>query len=343
MTTNIIEIAKQAGVSIATVSRALNNTGAIRDETRQKILKISRELNYKPNPIARGLSRKRTDTIGVILPELVDEFFMDIIHGIDEEAYRTNKFVLISSSHDQRNIIETLLEFMGSGRTDGVILMVPQLHRETAELIRQSRRPVILLNVCSDLKDVISFNIDNYQGAFTITEHLIKHNYQKIGMILGPDGNCDAEERLRGYQEALTQFGLPFDKNFMVSGDFTVRSGYYGFNRLINQKIKPDAVFAANDMMAVGIYEAARTAGMKIPQDIAVVGFDNIYMSRLLQPRLTTVHVPIQELGSRAIRYLFKMISGEIDPKMPHREVLTTGLVIGGSCGCLYQSGHNLF
>ena len=138
MNTNIVEIAKKAGVSIATVSRALNNNDSVRESTRDNILSIARQLNYKPNPIARGLSRKKTDTIGVILPELVDEFFMDIIRGIDEEAYRNKKFVMISSSHGERNIIETLLEFMGSGRVDGVIMMVPQLHHEAAELIRKS-------------------------------------------------------------------------------------------------------------------------------------------------------------------------------------------------------------
>ena len=343
MNTTIVEIAEKAGVSIATVSRALNKNGSVRESTRENILSIARELNYKPNPIARGLSRKKTDTIGVILPELIDEFFMDIIRGIDEEAYRANKFVMISSSHGERNIIETLLEFMGSGRVDGVILMVPKLHYEAAELIRKSKRPVILLNICKDLQDVISFNIDNYQGAFTMTEHLIKHGYQRIGMILGSTGNCDAEERYRGYQEALTKYGLKLDKNIIIPGDFTVRSGYYGFLRLNSLKIKPDAVFAANDMMAVGIYEAARSVGINIPEDMAVAGFDDIYLSRLLQPRLTTVHVPIQELGSRAIQYLFKLIYGEADQKMPYREELATGLVVGGSCGCNQKSGNHLF
>jgi LacI family transcriptional regulator len=343
LSTNIIEIAKQAGVSIATVSRALNNTGSIREKTRQKILNISRELNYKPNPIARGLSRKRTDTIGVILPELGDEFFMDITHGIDEEAYRAKKYVLISSSHSQRNVIETLLEFMVSGRVDGVILMVPQLHKEAAELIRKSKHPLVMLNVCREIEDVVSFNIDNYQGAFTMTEHLVKHQYNKIAMIQGYPGNCDAEDRFLGYKDALEQNGRDFEEDLVIQGDFTIRSGYYGFIRLMSQKKKPDAVFAANDMMAIGIYEAARTSGIKIPDDVSVAGFDDINLSRLLLPRLTTVHVPIQELGSRAIQYLIKMIKGEVDPKMPHREELTTGLVIGGSCGCPYQSGHNLF
>ncbi|MEJ2635410.1 MAG: LacI family DNA-binding transcriptional regulator [Calditrichia bacterium] len=343
MSTNIIEIAKRAGVSIATVSRALNNNGPVREETRQKILQISRDLNYKPNPIARGLSRKRTDTIGVILPELVDEFFMDIIRGIDEEAYRANKYVLVSSSHSQRDVIETFLEFMVSGRVDGVILMIPHLHEEAAELIRKSKHPLVMLNVGRENKDVVSFNIDNYQGAYAITRHLIEHQNERIAMIKGYPGNCDAEGRLMGYRDALDHSGIALDEDLVVQGDFTVRSGYDGFRQLMSRNKKPDAIFAANDMMALGIYEAARISGIRIPDDISVAGFDDIFLSRLLLPRLTTVHAPIQELGIRAIQYLFKIIDGEVDPKTPHREELSTSLIIGGSCGCPHQSGHNLF
>lgn len=343
MSINIVDIAKQAGVSIATVSRALNNNGSVRAETRQKILQIANELNYKPNPIARSLSRKRTDTIGVILPELVDEFFMEIIRGIDQEAYKSGQYIVVSSSHSQRNIVETLLEFMSSGRVDGVILMAPQFHNEIAELIQKSKKPVVLVNVCREMKKVVSFNINNYQGAFAITEHLIKHGYQKIGMILGPEGNCDAQERYRGFKDALVHHGLKFRKERTVQGDFSVRSGYYGFVRLMSQQQKPQAIFAANDMMAVGVYEAARESNIRIPQDVAVVGFDDIYLSRLLNPRLTTVHVPISELGSKAIQYLFRMVNQEVDANTPYREELTTGLVIGGSCGCNAPIIPNLF
>ncbi len=340
MNTNIVQIAKRAGVSIATVSRALNNNNSVRPETRRRILQIADELNYKPNPIARSLSKKRTDTIGVILPELVDEFFMEIIRGIDEEAYRSNRYVMVSSSHSQRNIVETLLEFMASGRVDGVILMAPQLHTEAVELIQKSQKPVVLVNVCEELNNVVSFNVNNQQGAFVIVEHLIEHGYQKIGMIQGAQGNCDAEERFRGFQNALKRHGLSCTSELIVQGDFTARSGFYGFSRLMSQRHKPEAIFAANDMMAVGMFESARSSAIQIPQDVAIVGFDDIYLSRLLQPRLTTVHVPIAELGSKAVRYLFQMINGEIDPQQPHREELTTGLVVGGSCGCPNPTSH---
>ncbi len=338
MDINIIEIARRAGVSTATVSRALNNNGPVREETRQKVLQIARELNYKPNPIARSLSRKQTDTIGVILPELVDEFFMEIIRGIDETAYRANRYVMLSSFHSQRNIVETLLEFMGSGRVDGVILMAPQMQTELSSLLQKSKKPVVLLNVSKTIEDSVCFNIDNYHGAFSITRHLIDHGYQRIGMIQGPEGNCDAEERFRGFSDALSKHNLPVENSLIVQGDFAAKSGYYGFGRLMNQEQKPDAIFAANDMMAVGCFEAAKSSNIKIPDDVAIVGFDDIYLGRLLSPQLTTVHVPISELGSKAIHYLLRMINGEVDSDQPYREELSTGLVIGGSCGCNHYS-----
>jgi len=343
MNTNIVEIAKKAGVSTATVSRALNNNGAVRDKTRQKILRIAEELHYKPNPIARSLSRKKTDTIGVILPELIDEFFMEIIRGLDEEAYRTNHYIIVSSSHSQRNIIETLLEFMASGRVDGVVLMAPQLQAAAFELLGKSKKPVVLLNVNNCFDEGVSFNINNFQGAYSIVEHVINHGYKKVAMILGPEGNCDAEARYEGCKQALQNNNIQLDNDLIVRGDFKSPSGYYGFLRLISQKNKPEVIFAANDMMAVGVYEAARNSNIKIPEDIAVVGFDDIFLSRILQPRLTTVHVPIAELGSKAIRYLFGMINGEIDIKKSHREELSTGLVIGKSCGCQSTVTSSIF
>lgn len=339
MKTTINEIARRAGVSIATVSRAFNPNGSIHPVTRRTILQIAEEMHYKPNPSARSLTRRRTDTIGVILPELVDEFFSEIIRGIDEEAYKSAHYILVASSHSQRNILETTLEFMFSGRVDGVILMIPQPINEISNLISRSKRPVVLLNAPKSFNHVVSFNINNYQGAFSVVEHLIKHGYKHIGIIQGPEGNCDSEERYRGFCDALEQYGLSLNDDFVLRGDFTSRSGYYSFIRLMSQNKKPEAIFASNDMMALGIYEAAKTSGIKIPQDVAVVGFDDIFSSRLLQPRLTTVHVPISELGSSAVRYLFKMINKEVDPAHIGRNELTTGLVIGGSCGC--PSSHS--
>jgi LacI family transcriptional regulator len=331
---DIHEIARRAKVSIATVSRAMNNPELVREETRQRVLKIAQELDYIPNPVARGLSKRQTDTIGVILPELMDEFFMRIIHSIDEEAYKNNRYVMVSSSHSERNIVATLMEFMGSGRVDGVIVMAPLINDVLPNIIRKSRRPVVMLNNIKDMDDVVRFYINNYRGAFSITEHLIEHGYKNIGIIQGPEGNCEAEERFLGFKDALLKNKLSIQDSFFVPGGFTEKSGYYGFTRLMNQNRKPEAIFAANDMMAVGAYKAAMSLKIRIPKDVAIVGFDNIYLSTFLVPRLTTVHVPVIELGTKAVRYLIQMINKEVDPEIRHHEEISTGLVIGGSCGC---------
>jgi len=342
MHVNIHEIAKRSGFSIATVSRVMNKQRPVKDQTRNKILQIAREMNYRPHPIARSLSRKQTDTIGVILPELVGEFFMDIISGIDEVAHRYNRFILISSSYSQRNVIETSLEFMNSGRVDGVILMAPGLQQEITEIYKVSRRPVVFLNCYPVAENVVSFSINNFQGATSIVEHLIEHGYKKIGMIKGPEDNVDAQDRFKGFKTTLKRNKIEFDSSYLISGDFSIKSGFYGFSRLMSQRDKPEAIFTANDMMAIGAYEAAAHFGLKIPEDIAVVGFDDIFLSRLLIPRLTTVHVPIIELGSKAMQYLLNMIDGTVNRKQAYREELTTGLVIGGSCGCKISHSNDI-
>lgn len=340
---NIHEVAKLAGVSIATVSRAFNNSKLIRGDTKSRILRIAEEIDYKPSPLARGLSTRMTDTIGVIIPDISGEFFTDIIHGIDEEAHRWNKFIIVASSHSQRNAVETLIDFMSSGRVDGVIMMAPQIHKEVPEIIAKSKRPVVLINSLNDIDEAVSISIDNYQGTVANIEHLLEHGFKRIAIIKGPKDNCDAEERYLGYQDTLEKHGIEINPNWVVDGDFTVRSGYYGFMRLMTLAEKPEAILAANDMMALGVYEGAKVLKVKIPQDIAVTGFDDIYLSRLLTPRLTTVHAPIEELGSKAVRYLLKLIEGEVNPLDAYHEKLSTGLIIGGSCGCTSASPSPLF
>ncbi|GMU88684.1 MAG: LacI family transcriptional regulator [Chlorobiota bacterium] len=340
---NIHEVAKLAGVSIATVSRAFNNSKLIKGDTKSRILRIAEEIDYKPSPLARGLSTRMTDTIGVIIPDITGEFFTDIIHGIDEEAHRWNKFIIVASSHSQRNAVETLIDFMSSGRVDGVIMMAPQIHKEVPEIISKSKRPVVLINSLNDIDEAVSISIDNYQGTVANVEHLLEHGFKRIAIIKGPKDNCDAEERFLGYQDTLEKHGIEINPNWVVDGDFTVRSGYYGFMRLMTLAERPEAIFATNDMMALGVYEGAKVLKVRIPQDIAVTGFDDIYLSRLLTPRLTTVHAPIEELGSKAVRYLLKLIDGEVNPLEAYHEKLSTGLIIGGSCGCTSASPSPLF
>ncbi len=333
MKVDINEVARKSGVSIATVSRVFNGSDLVKKETKQKILKIADELNYIPNPIARSLSKRSTDTIGVILPDLVGEFFMEVISGIDKEAYKHNWYVTVSSSHNKRDIVETLIQFMGSGRVDGVILMAPQMHKEIYEMIKKSSRPIVLLNAFSDLKNVVNFKINNFQGAYDMVQHLIKkHKYKKIAFIQGPSDNSDAVERFQGYYQALIDHKKKVNESMIIPGDFSVEAGNKGLRDLMKLKYKPDAIFASNDMMAVGAYKAAHELKISIPGDVAIVGFDDIYLSQFLNPRLTTVHVPMEDLGGKAVKYLLGIINGTSIKK--YVESLNTKLVIGDSCGC---------
>lgn len=341
MSVSIVEIAKRAGVSVATVSRALNNKGPVSEKTRERIQLIAGQLNYKPNVSARGLLLHKTETIGLILPELADEFFMDILRGVDEAASRSGYYVMISSSHSRRDMVETMLEFMSSGRVDGVILMAPMLHGDLKDIILRSGRPIVLLNNYDQIQNSVCVNIKNYQGAFSMTEHLIKLGHKRIALIKGPEGNSDAHQRLQGYLEAMGKHSISIDPDLIISGDFSSKSGYFAFMRLMNEQNKPDAIFALNDMMALGCFEAARANQLEIPKDIALAGFDDIYMTRFLTPRLTTVHTPIMELGQRAVNYLLKMIREEVDPKESHCEEINTGLIIGGTCSVDSKNGYS--
>jgi len=333
MKIDIKEVAKRAGVSIATVSRVFSNSDAVKPETKAKVLKISRQLNYVPNPIARSLSKQSTETIGVILPDLAGEFFMEIIHGIDEAAYKHNWFVIVSSSHSKRNILETLVEFMGSGRVDGVVLMAPQIDERMNEIIKKSRRPIVFINAGNELKDFVNVKIDNFNSAYNVVEHFIKkHKFNKIGFVEGPSNNFDAIERAKGYYKALADNKIKINGELVHSGEFTVESGYSGFKTLIQGKVKPEAIFFANDMMAVGAYQAAKEMNINIPADIAIAGFDDIILDQFLVPRLTTAHVPTLDLGSKAVTHLIDIIKKK--KKKTLMEILPANLVVGGSCGC---------
>lgn len=327
MKSNIFKIAKLAGVSTATVSRALNNKGSIREDTRQKILNIAKEVNYRPSVMAQNLAGKKTQTIGLILPEIEGAFYTSMINAIDRELKKYNYYLLVSSSHSQFDITEDIINLMSSGRVDGVILMAPLIYRELPAILPKTNLPIVTINAGKSLNTISVFNVDNYQGAYAMTEHFIEQGLERIATIKGPEGNFDSAERFRGYLDALKDNGIKFQKQYAVTGDFTNKGGYYGFSRLICLRERPQAIFAANDMTALGIYEAARNMKIRIPEDIVVGGFDDIYLGHMVSPQLTTVHVPAAELGVKALQQLLKIIRGE-SPNEGYEETLSTGLII---------------
>ena len=332
MTPTIKQIAKKANVSIATVSRALNNESSVTEETRVKILSIANELNYKPNIIARNLVKKTSYAIGLILPDISDEFFTDIIRGVDEITYQNNYYTMVASSHKHRTLPDSIVPFFNTGLVGGIILLISSFTDEIQKILRQSKVPVVLIGGGKQTQEYDTVTIDNYQGAFNATEYLIKKKkFTKIAHITGPQENDDTFLRKKGFMDACAKNGITIKKSFIEEGDFSRESGYHNFIKLYGLSQKPEAIFAANDMMALGCYDAASYLNVKIPDDIALVGFDDIFVSQYLNPGLTTVRVQIEKVGKTAASILVNRLNGS-NGKARSLVKIPTELIIRESC-----------
>lgn len=298
-----------------------------------RILRIAKELNYVPNASARGLSTRRNDTIGLLLPDVYTEFFSEVIRGVDQAAQENGFHFFVSSDHNQKSEMETALRAI-RGRVDGLIIMSPFIDAQTLnETILPKNLPVVLLN-CSMTDGLFdSLNIDNAGGAYRMVHHLIEHGYKRIAIIKGTDENVDARERLQGYHKALRESKYEISPDLEIAGDFTEESGHKAIQKLLNSTPRPRAIFVSNDAMAVGALSALRDAGVKVPDEIAIAGFDDIPIARYLTPPLTSVHVSINDLGMLAMRRIIQLVQEKKTHKV-ERTILPTTTVMRESCGC---------
>lgn len=332
MTPTIKQIAKNANVSIATVSRALNNDVRVTIETKEKILQISKDLNYKPNLVARNFVKKTAYAIGLILPDISDEFFTDIIRGVDEITYKKGFYTVVASSHKHRTLADSITTFSQTGLVGGVILLMSAMTDELKNIINHTKIPMVLIGGGKQERDFDIVSIDNYQGAFNATEYLIqKKKFKKIAHITGPAENYDAYLRKKGFIDACKKNGVSINKSFIVDGNYTIDSGYHAFIQLFGLPEKPDAIFAANDMMALGCYDAANYFNIKIPDEVGLIGFDDIFISKYLNPGLTTVRVQIEEVGKAAANLLIERLM-EPNGKDHSLVKIPTELIIRNSC-----------
>ncbi|MFL6233289.1 MAG: LacI family DNA-binding transcriptional regulator [Thermoanaerobaculia bacterium] len=331
MSASIKEVALKAGVSIATVSRVINDKGPVAVETRQRILAAIEQLRYVPHGAARSLITNQTDTIGVLLPDLYGEFFSEVIRGIDLAARRSGYHVLISGFHSDRAEIEAVLRAL-RGRVDGLIVLSPDVDAQGLRRNLPETLPVVLLNTRVDGSAFDAINVDNYGGAFAMVRHLASLGHRRIALICGPAENADARARLRGYRDALRAEGIVPSPALEIPGDFSEESGHRAGRRLLALEPWPEAVFAANDSMAVGCLFALREAGVEVPGGIALAGFDDIPIARYVTPPLSSVHVPIAELGERAMERLLHAVEHK-NAHERRQETVATTLVVRGSCG----------
>ena len=326
----IKDVAREAQVSVATVSRVLNGSGPVSEGTRRLIREVVGRMRYVPHSGARSLITRKTQTLGVLLPDLYGEFFSEVIRGMDDTAQRNGFHLLISRAYADRHGIETAIRAM-RGRVDGVVVMSPDLDAESL-LNLPSTIPVVLLCSVPKGNEIDSLTIQNCRGAREMVTHLVSLGHRRIAIIKGSPRNYDAAERLRGYRIALRDAGIAPDPSLEIVGNFTEAGGYEATKELLSMGARPTAIFAANDSMAIGALSALRESGVEVPEDMAVAGFDDIPLARYLDPPLSSVHVPICELGARAVEILLEGIAHK-NGHVRKRERVSTKLVIRRSTG----------
>jgi len=294
----IRDVARRAQMSVATVSRALNGFENVSEQARERIAAAVAELGYVPHAGARSLSLARNNAIGVVLPDLHGEFFSEIVRGMDREASRRGYLLLLSTLHAGGEQATNAMRAM-RGRVDGLIVMAPHLGADELSAALPKGLPSILINTRAGAGQHPSIHLDNGAGVRAVVEHLASLGRKRLVHIAGPADNIDAQEREAAFREAVAAHGL---EGRIVGGDFEMESGEAAIRRLLAEAIEFDAVFAANDNMAIGTLEALRAAGKRVPEEVAVVGFDDIPLARHMG--ITTVRVRIAELGERALQRL---------------------------------------
>ena len=327
----IRDVARASQVSIATVSRVFNQSTLVRHDTRRRVLAAASRLGYWPNGIARSLITNRTHALGVLLPDLFGEFFSEVVHGMDLAGRERGFHLLISRSSSSADDLTEAVRTM-RGRVDGLIVMAPDFDPDPAMGHGAGDVPTVFMNPQVTPPGCDSVAIANAQGAALAVTHLIGLGHRSIAFISGPERNIDARQRRDGWRAALREAGIEATPGLEVRGDFAERSGYEAAAELLRGARRPTALFAANDYMAVGALGALHDAGVRVPEDIAVAGFDDIALARYLNPPLTTVRVDMQGLGRRAVEILF-----ERDDRPPgavaRHEILPTTLVVRSSSG----------
>jgi LacI family repressor for deo operon, udp, cdd, tsx, nupC, and nupG len=327
---SIKDVAKLANVSTATVSRVLRNAGNVTEETKRRVLEAIEALNYQPNVLGRYLRRMETETVLVIVPDITNPFFSKVLRGIEAVALERGYQVLLGDTQNDVQLEEQYLNVLPQKQVDGMIFLTARTRKELME--EMSRQfPIVLACEYLEGTDIPTVSIDNISSARKATEHLIGLGHRRIAHLTGPMDVILSRDRLRGYYQALAQHDIDVDAALVQEGDFSYESGYNVTLKLLALEKPPTAIFAANDAMAIGAIKAVRHRGGRVPEDVAVVGFDDIQMASIFEPGVTTIAQPMFDIGKQAMKLLLQLIDGE---EVERRQfVLPDQLVIRESCG----------
>jgi LacI family transcriptional regulator len=310
MSYTIKDVARKANVSIATVSRVLNNQGGYSPKTKEKVLAAIKELGYQPNALARGLINKRTKTIGILFPEVSNMFASKILHGVENVVNEQGSSVIVCNTASNGEKTMKYLQVLHEKRIDGVIFVSEVITDEYYKMLESMNIPIVLISTESYRYSLPYVKVNDRHAAYTATEYLIQKGHRKIGMISGNKNDMIAgQPRIDGYKEALLHNGIDIKENYIVScKGFGFKDGFYILPRLLHQAPDITAIFAASDEMAMGVISAAYKLGIKIPDDISIIGYDNLPLAEMAIPPLTTVAQPLEEMGEMAASMLFEMM-----------------------------------
>jgi LacI family transcriptional regulator len=324
----IRQVAEEAGVSIQTVSRVINNRYDVALKTRQRVQHAIDRLGYQPNAIARGLATRRSKTLGVVTYDFGDYFFAQIVIGAEQVAYKSGYVIMLGNAQSEQQDEPKYLHLLTKHHVDG-ILFARQIDSHTdlanLDILNQSGVPIVLPGYHDSSQNIFAVDIDNNSGARQAVDCLIQNGHRNIAMITGPAQSLFAMDRSQGFRSALAAAGLPYRPELVFEGAYTYLSGYQAAEQLINSKHNFTAVFVQSDRMAIGALRALHEAKLRVPEDISVMGYDDIPEAAFSSPSLTTIHQPTIEVGRESMRMLIRKIE---DPKtLPEQIFLHTELV----------------
>ncbi|MGQ9508359.1 MAG: LacI family DNA-binding transcriptional regulator [Thermodesulfobacteriota bacterium] len=333
---NIKDIARLANVSHTTVSRALNNKSRIRPETKEKILSIARQLNYRPNFIARSLVMRKTKTLGLVITTIANPFYIELSQGIETTARKLGYNIILCSTNYDLSSEKQYIEMLRSKGVDGFIFTSAHIGDPNIVELAEEGFPMILVNRRTyhpKVKEKVDYvGVDNLLGGYLAVEHLIRLGHQRIGVVGGSSESSVGLERLEGGKRALDTYGLERREEYFLEGNFLKDSGYQGGKKFLQMIPPPTAIFATNDYMAIGVYHALLEEGIKIPEEIALIGFNDIEPAGIRGIDLTTIGQKKFEMGAMAVEMLIKKIEGG-ESKPPKEILLKPDLVIRKTCG----------
>ena len=325
----IKQVSELAGVSSATVSRVINNTDTVKEKTREQVLKAMEKLGYRHNVIAASLASNKTHTVGYVVPELHGSFFGTMVAGSEKVLRRANKHMFVVTGHSDEELEKKEIEALLSRRCDALILHVEAVSDDyLVDLVKQDVPMVVVNRYIKDIGENC-ISLDNVTGGLLATKHLIDLGHRDIAYLSGALFKADGVNRLEGHKQALSEAGINYNPNLTVEGNFQAKSGEAGIDALEAAGLHYTAVACANDEMASGAINALRNHGKRVPEDVSVIGYDNIDFASYLTPKLTTVDYPVQEIGAMAASWILDQVYGS--HKMTMQHILTPELIVRGT------------